>query len=220
MAEKILTPFQKDFIYSLGKNSRLNRRFYLTGGTALAGYYLFHRYSEDLDFFSTNQIDVSEINSFLKEIKPTLKIIRIDFQQSFNRNMFFIHSKKETLKTEFTYFPFEHIEKPLKKDGILIDSLIDIAVNKMFTIVQNPRARDFIDLYYMLERHGDFSLPRLLKLARGKFDAQIDPINLGTQLLKAKTLQDLPRMLKKTNHEEWRLFFIAQAKRLSKEIFK
>jgi len=220
MAAQILTPFQKDFIYCLQKNNHLNKRSYLTGGTALSGYYLFHRYSEDLDFFSTKQIDVSEINTFLKEIKPTLKIIKTDFQQSFNRNIFFIHSKKETLKTEFTYFPFEQIEKPLKKDGILIDSLIDIAVNKMFTIVQNPRARDFIDLYYILEKNGDFSLPKLLKLARGKFDAQIDPINLGMQLLKAKTLQDLPRMLKKTDHKEWRLFFIAQAKRLSKEIFK
>ena len=220
MAAQILTPFQKDFIYCLGKKTRLNRRFYLTGGTALSAYYLFHRYSEDLDFFSTNQIDVSEINSFLKGIKPTLKIIRTDFQQSFNRNIFFIHSKKEILKTEFTYFPFEQVEKPLKKDGILIDSLIDIAVNKMFTIVQNPIARDFIDLYYILKRYSDFSLPKLLKLARGKFDAQIDPINLGMQLLKAETLQDLPRMLEKTDHKEWRLFFIAQAKRLSKEIFK
>jgi len=198
----------------------MNSRFYLTGGTTLAAYYLFHRYSEDLDFFSPNQIDILEINSFLKEIKPVLKTRKIDFQQSFNRNIFFIHTKKGILKTEFTYFPFELIEKSLRKDGILIDSVIDISVNKMFTIASNPRARDFIDLYYILKKYKDFSLPKLLKLARGKFDAQIDPIHLGTQFLKAKTLQDLPRMLKKINHQEWRSFFVNQAMLLSKEIFK
>ena len=32
-----------------------------------------------------------------------------------------------------------------------IDSLIDIATNKIFTIYQNPRSRDFIDLYLILK---------------------------------------------------------------------
>jgi hypothetical protein len=31
------------------------RSFYLTGGTALAAFYLFHRYSDDLDFFTNDQ---------------------------------------------------------------------------------------------------------------------------------------------------------------------
>lgn len=57
-------------------------------------------------------------------------------------------------------------------------------------------------------------------MARAKFDAQIDPIQLGAQLIKAKNIQDLPRMLQKINHSAWRAFFIAQAKSLSKEILK
>lgn len=220
MAKEILTPLQKKFIALLPKNKNLRDQFYLTGGTALAAYYLKHRYSEDLDFFGYSNIDILALDVFLKELKTTLKIKKIDFQQSFNRNIFFLHTTKEILKVEFTYFPFDQIEKPMIKDGIYIDSLLDIAANKAFTISQNPRARDFIDLYLILKKYRELSFHQLVKLARSKFDWQIDPIQLGTQLLKAKELKDLPRMLQKIDHNEWRNFFLVQAKSLSKEIFK
>ena len=220
MAKEILTPLQKKFISLLAKNKAFRERFYLTGGTALSAYYLNHRYSEDLDFFSYTEIEILALDVFLKQLKIPLKIKKTDFQQSFNRNIFFLHTNKEILKVEFTYFPFEPIEKPLKKDGIYIDSLTDLAVNKAFTIFQNPRARDFIDLYFILKKYKKFSLRQLFKMARSKFDWQIDPIQLGTQLFKAKSLKDLPRMLHKIDQEKWRKFFLTQAKALSKDIFK
>ena len=46
----ILTTFQKELIELIGK-SELKDCFFLTGGTALAHFYLQHRYSEDLDFW-------------------------------------------------------------------------------------------------------------------------------------------------------------------------
>lgn len=220
MAKRILTFLQKEFILSLAKNKTFCKYFYLTGGTALSVYYLNHRYSEDLDFFSFTEIDILSIDIFLKKIKSSLKIKKTDFQQSFNRNIFFLHTAKEILKVEFTYFPFEPIEKPLKKDGIFIDSIADIAANKAFTIYQNPRARDFIDLYFILNKYKKFSFRHLLKIAQTKFDWQIDPLQLGTQLLKAQELKDLPRMLQRINHTQWRNFFLTQAKSLSKDIFK
>jgi predicted nucleotidyltransferase component of viral defense system len=218
MAKEILTPLQKNFIKLFSRNKNLNKRFYLSGGTALAAYYLKHRYSEDLDFFSFSEVDTSEINAFLKNIKNCLDITKIDFQLSFNRNIFFLHSKNGVLKTEFTYFPFERIEKPLKRDGISIDSLIDIATNKAFTIFQNPRARDFIDLYIIFRDYKTINFPLLLKNSRSKFDSAIDPLQLGAQLLKAKSIRDLPQMLVKIDHSDWRAYFINQAKALSDKI--
>lgn len=220
MAVETLRPLQKKFIVSLAANKYLKEHFYLTGGTALAAYYLKHRYSEDLDFFSLNSVDTMAIDVFIKDLKNILSIKKVDYQQSFNRNIFFIHTTHEILKTEFTYFPFDQIKKPWSKDGILIDSIADIATNKAFTILQNPRARDFIDLYCILTKYKDFSFPNLLKMARIKFDAQIDPIQLGTQLLKAKNIRDLPLMIKKIDEEKWRQFFINESKSLSKKIFK
>lgn len=219
MAQEILTPLQSKFLKLFAENKPLKKRFYLTGGTTLAAYYLKHRYSEDLDFFSFGPVDILAIQVFLKGIKSPLHISKVDFQQSFNRNLFFLHLKNEILKLEFTYFPFARIEKPAPKNGIAIDSLIDISVNKVFTILQNPRSRDFVDLYFILNKYNKFSFERLLKLARIKFDAQIDPIQMGTQLLKAKDIQDLPRMLHEIDNHKWRNYFIEKAKSLSKEIF-
>ena len=48
---EILTPFQKQALKAIGE-SPLVDNFYLTGGTALSAFYLQHRLSEDLDFFS------------------------------------------------------------------------------------------------------------------------------------------------------------------------
>jgi predicted nucleotidyltransferase component of viral defense system len=220
MAREILSPLQKKFISLLAENKPLKEKFCLTGGTALAGYYLHHRYSEDMDLFSLNQINLLELNVFIKEIKPILKIKKIDFQQSFNRNIYFLHTKNDILKAEFTYFPFEPVEKPIKRDGIFVDSIMDLAVNKAFTIYQQPRARDFIDLYCILSKYKAISFQKLLKMARIKFDSEIDPIQLGTQLIKAKDIQDLPCMLKKIDHKIWRRFFTDEAKILSKKIFK
>lgn len=220
MAKEILTPRQKRFLSLLSKNKPISKTFYLTGGTALAAYYLKHRHSEDLDFFSEKEVEILSINVFLKEIKSAIGIKKIDFQQSFNRNLFFLHTGREILKVEFTYFPFHQIEPPDKKDGIRVNSLTDIATDKAFTIVQNPRARDFIDLYYILKNNKNISFEGLIKMARTKFDSHIDPIQLGTQLLKAKDIKDLPRMIKKLNREDWRNFFVAKAKSLSDNIFK
>jgi len=97
---------------------------------------------------------------------------------------------------------------------------VDIATDKAFIIAQNPRARDFIDLYCILKNNKDLSFEKLIKIARAKFDWHIDPIQLGTQLLKAGNIKGLPRMIKKLNHQAWRDFFIAKAKSLSGSIFK
>lgn len=51
--------------------SRLNTPFYLTGGTALSRYYLNHRHSDDLDFFTNNNSDFSKwIQSIIESIFP------------------------------------------------------------------------------------------------------------------------------------------------------
>jgi predicted nucleotidyltransferase component of viral defense system len=220
MAKEILTSRQKQFIVLFAANAPLKKHFYLTGGTALAAYYLHHRFSEDLDFFTASEVNPMTINVFLKQIKSVLGIKKTDYQQSFNRHLYFLHFTKGILKTEFTHFPFDQTAKPTLKDGLYIDSLIDIAVNKVFTIYQNPRSRDFIDLFFILREYKTLTLSQLLKLARVKFDAQIDPLQWGTQLMKVRDIADLPRMIRPLEQKTWREFFIAQAKSQSKKIFR
>lgn len=81
------------------------------------------------------------------------------------------------------------------------------------------RARDFIDIYFIIKEKG-YSFERLLMDAKAKFDWNIDPIQLGTQLIKANEVKDFPRMIRRISHKEWQGFFIEEARKLKKEIFK
>lgn len=218
MVIDVLTPRQRAFLEAAGKDEFIVRDFYLTGGTALAAFYLGHRYSEDLDFFSEKEVDTLALNVFFKRVKPRLDVAKIDFQQSYNRNLVFLeYGDDEILKTEFTYFPFPRIEKGRSEYGIEIDSLLDIAVNKLFTIYQRTKARDYIDLYCICHKNG-FSIADLTAKARAKFDWHIDPLQLGAQFVKAGDARDLPRMISATADEEWRNFFTEEAKKLKSDV--
>lgn len=194
-------------------STSLREHFYLTGGTALAGFYLGHRYSEDLDFFSFEEVDPMGIDIFLKTHKVELGFDSFEYQQSMNRNLYFLKYGNEELKIEFTYYPFPQIEKPMVEDGLHIDSALDIAVNKLFTIYQRSTARDYIDLYMLCEKKG-YTIKDLLEKARIKFDWHIDPLQLGTQFFKANEAADLPRMIVDLNLDQWRTFFIQEADKL------
>lgn len=214
----ILTDDQKNLLALFCSEKGLYENFILSGGTALAEFYLHHRLSEDLDFFSENEVDPNAILAFFKKHKKTLGYKTITYEQSFNRNLFFLKLPKETLKIEFTYYPFSAIQKTKPKNNLRIDSLLDIAVNKLFTIYQKSRARDYIDLYCMLKKEP-WSMADLAKKARIKFDTPIDPLQLGSQLLQAKEAKDYPRMIKKISTKEWHSFFENEARKLGKSIF-
>lgn len=215
--KSILNQNQKAVLEKAGADIFINTNFYLTGGTVLAEFYLNHRYSEDLDFFSEKEIDVLSLNIFFNKLKKELDLSQIDYQQSFNRNLFFLHFEKEVIKTEFTYFPFPRIEKGGREYGIEIESITDIAVNKLFSIYQRTYARDYIDLYF-ISMKKEFLISDLIKKAKIKFDWHIDPLQLGTQFIKAKGVEDLPNMIKEIDHTEWQNFFIEEAKKLKDEI--
>lgn len=126
---------------------------------------------------------------------------------------------KDTLKLEFTYYPFQSFDLSKEEFGIKIDSIEDIAVNKLFTIYQNPRSRDFMDLYMIVKKYN-FSIEDLLKKARMKFDWQVDPIKLGSQFLLAEEVKDYPRLISPLNENKWQNFFKEEARKLGKDILE
>ena len=217
--EEILTLGQKKILDLVSKEDYLVRKFYLTGGTPLAAFYLFHRISDDLDFFSEQEIHLPSIEKFIGKTKEGLNLIKIDYRKFLGLHSFYLFfSQKNFLKIDFNYYPFPRIERGVKYKNIIVDSLYDIAVNKVHTISMKPRARDFIDIYFIIKEKG-YNLKELLMQARAKFDWHIDSIQLGSQLIKATELKDYPRMLKKIDHKEWQGFFIKEARKLKKEIF-
>ncbi|MBU2037298.1 nucleotidyl transferase AbiEii/AbiGii toxin family protein [Patescibacteria group bacterium] len=219
MAKTILSNNQIRILEAISNADDICQNFYLTGGTALAEYYLQHRRSEDLDFFSEYEFDIQAINIFFAKNKKLLGIKKVDIQQSFNRNPIFLYLQKDIIKTEFTYFPFPRIEKKIRRNKLFVDSLEDIAVNKLFTIYQKPRSRDFIDLYLIIKKTG-WEINDLVKKAKIKFDWHVDYLQLGSQFTLAETVKDYPRMILKLKNKEWQKFFINQAKQFSKKVLK
>lgn len=223
MAKKkdILTLEQKSFLSLVCKEKYLCQRFYFTGGTPLSAFYLEHRRSEDIDLFSEKEIYLPPIKSFIGKVQQKLNLKKTDYRQFLGLHSFFLYfSNKNILKVDFNFYPFERIEKGLLyKNRIVVDSLLDVAVNKIHTIAMRPRARDFIDIYFII-KEKQYRLFDLLIKAKAKFDWHIDPIQLGLRFYQAKDLTDYPRMIKKVNHQEWKDFFVAEAKKLKKEIFK
>lgn len=215
----ILSENQRKILNLLSREKSICDKFYLTGGTALAEFYLNHRLSEDLDFFAEEEFSPQDISIVLKKLQKEMAAINIKYEQSFNRNLFFLELKNDLIKTEFTYFPFPRIEKKNKIGELFVDSLLDIAVNKIFTIFQKPRSRDFIDLYFILQKEK-WNLEDLTKQAQIKFDHYIDPLQLGAQFLKSKESKDYPRMLIKIDENVWQNFFVEEAKKLESKILE
>lgn len=213
----ILTVQQQKTLTAI-TDSSLASKFYFTGGTALSHYYLQHRYSEDLDFFCVEDFDINDVSIVLGSLRSKIGYKSLSVESSFNRYPYqLIFPDKSVLKVEFTYFPFPQIEEPSEKDGLRVDSVLDIAVNKLFTVSQKPRGRDYFDLYFIVLKYG-FSLEMLRQKAKIKFDWHVDPLQLGSQLLKVTELLDDPILAKKIDHNTIVRFFSTEAKKLGSEI--
>src|SRR3989338_9005892 len=98
----ILSKNQINILTLLSAEKNIANSFYLSGGTALAEFYLQHRLSEDLDFFSEEEFDPLFITSTFKKIQNRAGIKKVNYEQSFNRNLFFLELENDTIKTEFT----------------------------------------------------------------------------------------------------------------------
>lgn len=220
MAKTILTPFQQKLLDILANDQYIAKHFYFTGGTVLSEFYLHHRLSEDFDLFSEKEVYLSSVSAFLAKNTSTLGIDTIEHRPFLGLHSFLLRLRHgKHFKIDFNFYPHLRIEKGRKYKQLEVDSLYDIAVNKVHTLFMKPRSRDYIDLYFIFQQ-TDFTLEKLIKDAKVKFDWHIDPLLLGSQLKKVEQIIDLPRMLVPLNRKAMEKFFLDQAKRLKADILK
>lgn len=216
MEQAILTEKQRKAIEIINQEPNL-ADFYLSGGTALAAYYLRHRFSDDLDFFIFNEPDGIFLSGFAEKLKHELGADSVLFEKLYDRNQFFYKFNHEELKVEFTKYPFAQLEHFTEYNGIKIDSLRDIAANKLMAMLDRFDPKDFVDLFFLLEQ---FSLDSIRRDTESKFGIRIDDIFLGGELAKARRIEALPRMIKDLSLEELKSFFADQAEKLKPSIFE
>lgn len=219
MAKTILNSFQRK-VLQLFKTSVLSNKFYLSGGTALAEFYLKHRLSEDLDFFTQEELNIEELKKFINLVARKTQIIEVKFQHGFGLYTFFLKDKSQQYKIDFGQYPFGPIKKLKKFNGIFVESLYDIAVNKAQTIAFRPRLRDFIDLYFILRQEKDWTFSELLEKSFEKFEMKADSLQIGENLLEVKNLADMPQMIKKVDLSKVQDFFLKELKKLKTVIWK
>lgn len=216
MEQEVLKDWQKRVIQFLISVPGFEK-FYLTGGTALAAFYLRHRVSDDLDFFSYDDIDSIFIHDLANKIKNFLDASETRFSRLYDRNQFFYLSGGEEVKIEFTKYPFSQLEPVNNFEGLFVDSEHDVAVNKLAAVLDRFDPKDFVDLYFLLPK---FPLEKLRDGVEKKFGIKVDALFLGSELSKVRRVAALPKMLRPLTVEELKDFFAKEIKKLSPEVIQ
>ena len=55
-----------------------------------------------------------------------------------------IKSEIPIIKIDFNYYPYKRLERGIKINGVEIDSLKDIGINKLQTIISRTQVKDFV----------------------------------------------------------------------------
>jgi len=178
-------------------------------------FYLHHRDSEDLDFFSEQEVELSDLRPFLAWSRRQQCLV--DWEVKGPRRMALIHRGREKLKVDFSYYPFPRVERGFCWNKLSVDSEKDIAVNKIQAMATRLESKDFIDFFVMMKRHSHWRVEELRRLTRIKFDVNLHPYALGEKFLQVDQLRDFPVMHEPFDPKEFRAFFLQAAADLAKK---
>ncbi len=212
---KILTQIQKDFIRLFAKTA-LKEHFFFTGGTALSAFYLHHRISEDLDFFTEEEGQIPMALPILQEITDRLKA-SLDVSRGFRTYMeIFITREEEILRCDFAMDAPYRLEEKVFKDepDIYIDNVLDLSCNKLSALFDRGDPKDFVDIYFIHKEIVPFE--KLVEKAKNKHIG-MDNYWLAVSLAKVEDIVVLPKMLKPITIDELKSFFGKRAKWLMKK---
>lgn len=215
----IISNFQKE-VLTLFSQLPDSQKFYFTGGTALSEFYLGHRLSYDLDFF-TSEDDLILPFSGKMEIelqKIGVAVIATRRFQTFAELK--LDKERENTIIHLAYdSPFRFSPPVDSVFGVLVNDYTDIIIDKFLTFFGRAELRDAIDLFFILEKED---LGKLLELAAQK-DPGFDLYWLTVSLEKVRDFpDDITKwpvdMLVDVNVEELKNKFLGLAREIMDEI--
>lgn len=217
MSTFIFSNLQKEIIKEISCTG-LKDAFFLTGGTALSAFYLQHRYSEDLDFFTEVPMAVEGVWPILETIQKKASL-SFEARRTFNTFTEVIATKT---KEEMVILHFAQDSpyrlKPTIFDGdlgIYIDNLLDISCNKFSALFDRHEMKDFVDLYFIDKEKMKFE--EVYAFARKKH-LGLDDYWLSQALRYINDLTILPRMIKPVTLKELQEFFNKKIASLLKDL--
>jgi len=200
-----LTPTTRDAFGMLSRLSCIGR-YYLAGGTGLALHYG-HRVSVDLDLFSDQADSVGlDERAAMREVfdDPTLTITH-------DKDATFVATWRG-VGVSFFRLPLYPLVRPtFLVDGIRLASIEEIGAMKLAAIMGRGTRKDFIDLYFILQK---VNLEAVFEVAAVKY-AKVNSFAVSaTRALAyfedAETLP-MPNMLVKVTWSKIKKFLNAQA---------
>jgi len=212
----MLTDAQKEILKVFAETEGASE-FYLTGGTALAAFYLHHRYSEDLDLF-TGKEDLVPITSraFERNLEREGFALEVLLRtSSFVRLL--ISKGGGKVKVEIAQdTPYRLAPVVRTEYGVNVDSLEDIAANKMLALFGRAEPRDFVDVYFLVKEYFDF--PKLLEMA-GRKDTGFDEYWLAIALRQIEDMEELPVAMRAPfDFDAMKTFFLSEANKIMERI--
>ena len=128
----------------------------LVGGTALA-LHLGHRKSIDLDLFGDVEFEDINIAKLFNDFKSVITL-----KKSKNINIFSINN----VKVDFVNYSYPWIQQQLLIDSLRLAGTEDIAAMKLAAITGRGSKKDFVDIYFLLQK---YSLRKMLDFYKIKY---------------------------------------------------
>ncbi|MDI6809836.1 MAG: nucleotidyl transferase AbiEii/AbiGii toxin family protein [Candidatus Eisenbacteria bacterium] len=165
----ILTDLQKAVIFSF-RSVPDSQHFYLTGGTALAEFYLGHRKSFDLDLFTAEKGLIVPFSWVLEEeLKKEFSVGVVRRFESFVELE--MEKTGESTRVQLAYDSPFRFEQPLESDlGIKVNDYRDLVTDKMLAFFGRVEPRDAVDLFLILKNEDVWNLSELAQKKDPGFD--------------------------------------------------
>lgn len=175
-----LSPAQRDVLLSLLMEPTLEQHFFLTGGTALAVFYLAHRVSNDLDLFTLTPQNLSDIQFWVQRMWPHESLV-------IKRSPNFLSCLIRETKVDFVIDPLSRQEE---RPGVQfengrtlrIDTIQCIVSNKLCACIRRTEPKDFIDLYMICKQFPEIQFERVYSGAQAKDAIFDDPPTAAFQM--------------------------------------
>lgn len=145
-----LSPFQRALLEAFFRRAPA---FYLTGGAALAGFYLGHRRTDDLDLFTTEEALESGERA-LQEAADELggALERLQTAPDFRRRL--VRRSGESLVVDLVRERATAGQRTkVQRGAVRLDSSEEILANKLCALLSRAELRDLVDVI-SLERAG------------------------------------------------------------------
>lgn len=170
MHKEILTKEQIDLLPLV---KRFSKDFYLVGGTAIA-LHLGHRESVDFDLFTYKDFENSKIKRIIRQSKTKIDKTVRDEKGQYTIIINGVHMT-------FFQYPFS-VKTPHQLDKVIkMPGVLDLAAMKAYALGRRAKWKDYVDLYFVMEKHHgiDAIRKKAKDIFKGEFNERLIREQLG-----------------------------------------